>query len=175
MQKEYVIYKTAEGDFVAHAESYEAKEGEREVARIEANSVAQAEKKFAKQQRKSGDEEEEGDVVEADSYSMVSARKKLTLEEQEELAAEEAEKLREEEEAKEDFEVMADAQGNPYIAGEAGDPKKAKATKKKPEPPELEESSLGVFRAKDAKEALAKATGTYKDVAEGMPRGAQTP
>lgn len=159
MKKEYVIYQNAEGQTTAHTDTYEAKDGEKEVGRVEANSVQQAEKQYAKQQKQAG----KTGGADADEGTRET-----------ESPEEAAERLREEEEAKEDFEVLADENGDPYVAGGESDTEapKAKATAA---PPQNEESSLGTFRAKDEQEALDKATGKYKDPAEGHPRGSQTP
>jgi len=162
MAKEYVIYEK-DGEQAAHTESYEPKDGEKEVGRVEADSADKALRKF----KRDGGSSDEGD-------DEALARREPTEDEKERDLAQ----AREEEEAKEDFEVLADSKGNMYVEGEEGDPAKAKgkkSAKAAEPPPEPEESVVGTFRAKDAAEALRMAKGEHKQPAEGPARGAQTP
>lgn len=160
MGKDYVIYEK-DGEQTAHTESYEPKEGEKEVGRVEADSAEKALRKF----KRSGGEED------ADDEAL--ARREPT----EGDVKRDLEQARKEEEEKQDFEVLADSKGQPYIEGHDSDPSKGggkKAAKAEP-PPEPEESSLGTFHARDEEEALRMAKGEHKHPAEGPARGAQTP
>jgi hypothetical protein len=160
----YQIVRTADGRNVGHAANYELKDGEKKVADIDdADSVEDAEKRFKSDQKAAG------------------ARKEATEDQKEE----ELEQLREAEESKEVMEVVADAEGNLTVKGGESE-KKAKADKKNAEKQEAkkaakkkeEEQENPVFDGrpvKDEAEALARAKGTFKDPAEGAPRGAQTP
>lgn len=153
----YMVVRDEEGNVTAHGMSYSVRDGEEQVGEVEADSVDAATKKAKRQ--KLGSEEPEQSSEEAEEDALQTAR--------------------EEEEAKEDFVVMADGDGNLYVEGdEDSDPSKQKkgaAAKKSEPPPKPEPTEVGTFRAKDASEALAKAKGEYADPAAGPQRGAQTP
>jgi hypothetical protein len=171
MAKEYVIYEK-DGKNSAHTDSYQPGDGEKEVGRVEADSVDQAEKKFAKQQKSSGKSTQgTTDTAADDGPRSLLSRREPTQEEKDA----ENERVKAEKEAEEDFEVLADSKGQPYVEGEEDSRNKGKKTAKAEPPPEPEESSLGTFRAKDAQQAIAKAKGEFREEAEGAPRGAQTP
>jgi hypothetical protein len=160
MGKQYVIYEK-DGVNAAHTENYQPKDGEKEVGRVEADSVEQAEKKF----KRNGADQSQDDDEQDES---------LTEEEQKNEADEQA---RREEEEKEEYEVMQDAKGNVYVAGGESDPANAKQkAAKAPEPVEdPEPGSLGVYRAKSEEDAIKMAKGEFPNPAQGGSRDAQTP
>jgi hypothetical protein len=164
----YVIYEDKEtGKLSAHTEQYTKKEGEKKVGSAEGANAEEALKAH-----ESGQEE---DAPDNERYSTAVARRKLSPEEEEEEKEKGDEQARKEEESKKEFTVMARGDGTLYVEGEdegGGSKKKAKASEP---PPENEESEVGVFRARSAKEALAMAKGEYVNPAAGAQRGAQTP
>lgn len=151
----YTIYRDAEGVESARTERYTPKAGEKKVGTVDGESGEEALKAFEK-----------------DGSSPESGNREPT----EEDKTRELDELREAEESKEEFTVMADADGNMYVEGdESSDPAKQKKAAPAKAPKDEKPSEVGSFRAKDAAEALKMAKGTYADPAAGHPRGAQTP
>jgi hypothetical protein len=179
----YKVVKNADGELQAHALSYELKEGETEVGTIGGKDVAQATKKAQKKGEEGfaeqGSEDEEGDESEEGEEEQPQGKRSLVASRQPspQEVEKENERLKAEEEEKEEFTVMGDAKGNVYVEGDKGsDPAKQKKAKAGPEPlEEPEPGELLKVRAKDAKEAVARAKGEFREPAEGAPRGAQTP
>jgi hypothetical protein len=169
----YVIYENKEtGEKSAHTAQYSKKDGEKKVGTSEGANADEALKAY--ESGEGGDDAEDDEVEDEGPRSLTQSREPSPEE-----VEEENERLRAEEEAKEDFIVMSNADGSMFVEGdEDSDPasKKNKAKAAKPEPEkEAEPVEVGKFRAKDAKEALAKAQGKFHDPAEGPQRGAQTP
>jgi hypothetical protein len=162
----YIVYEDKDGNRAAHTEAYSKKSGEKQVGTVEADSVEQAMTNYESGQ---GQQQEQGLTA--------GGRQKSDSESMQKTREQEEDELRQAEEDKEEFEVMVDAKGNYYVEGGDSDPSKSKTkAAKAPEPlPEVEPASVGTFRAKDEKEALARARGEFHDPAEGAARGAQTP
>jgi hypothetical protein len=160
----YVIYEDKEtGELSAHTEAYQKKSGEKKVGTAEGANADEALAAY-----ESGNDEPDSDD-DAESTALA------TTGDTDLVSAKDAEAARKVEASKKEFEVMQDASGRTYVKGGKSDPDKAKAKAVKEPAAPPEPGSLGKFRAKDEKEAIARATGTFIDPASGAQRGAQTP